>query len=353
MTMSIRMLKVLQKPMASIALAAGMIFAGAAQAQESVTLRLHHFLPAVSPMHQGYFVKWKERVEEQSNGRLKVQIFPAMQLGGTPPSLYDQVKDGQVDIIWTLPGYTPDRFPKSEVFDLPFIGRQNSAAAQAAHEFYEKHLQDEYPDVHMIAFFTHTPGAIHTRNKLVKEPQDMRRLKMRGPTRAMTQYLQELGAQPVGMPVPAVPEALSRGVIDGTVIPLEVVGALRVHELAPNHTLFPEGEMLYTAAMMVAMNKKRYDSLPKDLQAVIDANSGVKEALEISRVFAAADEKVLETIKARSQNQIHTVPKEQLGPWKEPAKKVTADWIKKMDERGMDGNKLYEDANELVSKYLQ
>jgi TRAP-type C4-dicarboxylate transport system substrate-binding protein len=350
--MIFKALKALQKPLAGLAIVAGTMLAGTAQAQETVNLRLHHFLPPAATMHP-YLEDWKERVEEQSNGRLKVQIFPAMQLGGTPPSLYDQAKDGQVDIIYTLPGYTPDRFPKSEVFDLPFIGRTNAAAAQAIHEFYEKNLKDEYKDVHMLTFFTHSPGHFHTREKLVKEPRDMRGLKIRGSNRVITNYLKEIGAQPVGMPVPAVPEALSRGVLNGAAVPLEVGGALRVPELAPNHTLFPEGHMAYTSGMFIAMNKNRYGSLPKDLQAVLDANSGVKEARIISQWLAERDQQVLDKIKASKKNQVYNVPESELGAWKEPAKKVTAQWIKEMDSRGINGKKLHEDATQLVSKYYE
>lgn len=348
--MIFKALKALQKPLAGLAIFAGTMFAGTAQAQETVNLRLHHFLPPAATMH-AYFEDWKKRVEEQSEGRLKVQIFPAMQLGGTPPSLYDQAKDGQVDIIYTLPGYTPDRFPKTEVFDLPFIGRSNEAAAQAIHEYYEKNLKDEYKGVEMLTFFTHSPGHLHTREKLVKEPKDLRGLKIRGASRVVTNYIKELGGQPVGMPVPAVPEALSRGVLDGAALPLEVAGALRVPELAPNHTLFPESDMLYVAGMFIAMNKKRYDSLPKDLQAVLDANSGVKEARIISQWLAERDQKVLDKIKASSKNQVYNVPENQVEAWKTPGKKVTANWIADMKSRGIDGQKLYQDATQLVSKY--
>src|SRR5690625_4285180 len=95
-------------------MAALLTLMNAAHAEAPIRLRIHHFLSPAAPM-QAYFEDWKTRVETQSEGRLQVQIFPAMQLGGTAPSLYDQARDGQVDIVWTLTGYTADRFPKSEV----------------------------------------------------------------------------------------------------------------------------------------------------------------------------------------------------------------------------------------------
>src|SRR5215211_6782873 len=92
-----------------------------ALAQAQVTLKLHHFLPPVSNGHSKMLSPWAKAVEQDSGGKIKIDIFPSMQLGGTPPQLYDQARDGVVDIVWTLPGNTPGRFPVSETFELPFV----------------------------------------------------------------------------------------------------------------------------------------------------------------------------------------------------------------------------------------
>ena len=93
---------------------------GAALAQE-VTLRMHQFLPPQANVPAKVLIPWAKRVEEASDGRIKVEVFSAMALGGTPPQLIDQARDGVVDIVWTLPGYSPGRFPRAEVFELPFM----------------------------------------------------------------------------------------------------------------------------------------------------------------------------------------------------------------------------------------
>src|SRR5690554_1411127 len=335
-----------------LGMAAVLTLLNAAHAEAPIRLRIHHFLSPAAPM-QAYFEDWKTRVETQSEGRLQVQIFPAMQLGGTAPSLYDQARDGQVDIVWTLTGYTADRFPKSEVFDLPFMARDYRATAQAAHAFFEQHLKDEYDDVQVLVFFTHSPGAIHSRNHLITEPADLRRQRIRGPSRIMTRYLEALGANPIGMPVPQVPEALSRGVIDGTVLPLEVIGPLRVDELARYHTLFPDEEAIYTSTMLVAMNKDRYQSLPDDLRAVIDANSGLAEARQISQIMLESDQQVLDRIQASGRNQIHRVSLDALDARREPAAQTIEAWFERMEERGYDGRALYRDARELIEHYME
>src|SRR5512134_3897905 len=89
------------------------------QSQPPITLKVHHFLPPGSTTHAKLITPWCARIEAESAGRMKCQIYPSMQLGGTAPQLYDQVRDGVVDVVWTLPGYNAGRFPSMEVFELP------------------------------------------------------------------------------------------------------------------------------------------------------------------------------------------------------------------------------------------
>lgn len=322
----------------------------AAHAQ-TITLRLHHFFPSSSPVQKGYFEPWKQSIEKASEGRISVLIFPSMQLGGTPPSLFDQAREGRADIVWTVLGYTPDRFPAAEVFDLPFMPSSAEATSQAAHEFAMKHLREAFADVHVIAVHTHSPGAIHTRDTPVRRLEDMRRLKIRGPSRMINRYLQALQAEPVGLPVPATPEAISRGVIQGTVMPFEGIYALGLAELTRYHTRFAGNRAIYSTPMLVAMSKRRYDSLPEDLRAIIDAHSGIKQAREIGRVMDAADQPVLTGLSGSNRNEIITLSAEETARWIEVGRQVTEDWIQAMNARGLDGQALYDEARALVEKY--
>ena len=130
-----------------------------AHAQE-VTLKVHHFLPAGSAANTGFIQPWCDRIAKDSGGRMKCQIYPSMQLGGTPGQLIDQVKDGVVDIIWTLPGYTAGRFPLSEVFELPFMMTNPEATSKALWDFNTQVAAAEYKDVHPIAYHVHGPGVL-------------------------------------------------------------------------------------------------------------------------------------------------------------------------------------------------
>lgn len=343
------MIRIRRRAVALGALAAAALPGRRAAAQQA-TLRIHHFLPPQAPVPSGFIEPWAKRVMDQSGGRLKVEMYPAMQLGGRAPALFDQAKDGVVDIVWTLTGYTPDRFPKSEVFDLPFLCANAEQTSQAAWSFFEKHLRDEYKDVKVLATHVHGPGVLHVRGAGVRKLEDMRGLKMRAPTRVISQLLEALGAVPVPLPVPQVPEALQRGVIDGTVVPWEVTRSLRIPELVQSHTGFAGTRALYTTLFVFAMNKPRYDALPADLRKVIDDNSGAAAARELGRVMDAGDLPAIEAAKARN-NAIITLDAAETKRWQDAAQKVVEAWIAETAKRGFDGKALVEDLRALVAQH--
>ena len=322
--------------------------AGAASAQE-VTLTLHQFLPAQANVPKLILDVWADNVEAASEGRIKVDRYPSMQLGGKPPELMDQAIDGVADIVWTVVGYTPGRFPRTEVFELPFMMTDARAASRAYWEMFETHMKDtEFKDVHILGTWVHGPGMIHT-NKEVMSPADMDGLKIRGGSRTINSLLNKLGATPVGMPVPAVSEALSKGVIDGTTIPWEVTAALKVPELVGHHTEF-EGSALYTLTFVLAMNKDRYEGLPEDLRKVIDDNSGVEFSVFAGGTQADSDGPARKLAADRGNN-IVTVSGDDLNAWKAAAEPIFAEWVAEMGEKGIDGQALIDEARGLIAKY--
>jgi TRAP-type C4-dicarboxylate transport system substrate-binding protein len=334
--------------------AVGLLAAGLALPAQAadVTLKIHHFLPPQAPVPKNFIAPWAEKVEKESGGRIEVEIYPAMQLGGKPPALYDQAKDGVVDIVWTLAGYTPGRFPKAEVFEMPFLPASAEATSQAAWDYYEANLQDEFKDTHIIAVHTHGPGLLHVKGEGVHKLEDMTGLKMRGPTRMVNELLKSLGATPVGMPIPAVPEALSKGVIDGTVIPWEVTAPLKISELVKTHTGFSGDRGLYTSFFVFTMNKTTYDGLPADLKQVIDANSGRGTAQWVGKVMDAGDGPGL-AIARKAGNEIITLDAAETARWQEASKGVIAGWINEMSGKGIDGAGLYQQAKTLVDRYAK
>lgn len=331
------------------AAAAGLAVSAPWAAAQEVVLKLHQFLPSQANVPKHILDPWADKVEADSGGRIKIERYPAMQLGGKPPELIDQAIDGVADIIWTLPGYTPGRFPRAEVFELPFMMTDAEATSKAYYDLYERHMKDaDFKDVHVLSVWVHGPGVIHTKDP-VRMVGDLSGVKLRAPTRVTTGLFADLGATPVGMPVPAVTEALSKGVIDGTVIPWEVTPALKIAELVGNHTEF-EGAPLYTAAFVFAMNKARYESLPDDLKKVIDDNSGRDFAGFAGRTMQDYDAPG-RAIAADAGNTIITLGDADIAGWKEAASGVEAKWIAEMAEKGIDGKALVEEAKALIAQH--
>lgn len=315
---------------------------------QEVTLRLHQFLPAQANVPAHILDVWADKVEADSGGRIKIDRFPAMQLGGTPPQLIDQAIDGVADIVWTAAGYTPGRFPQLEVFELPFMSPDAEATSRAIWELAEARMMDtDFAAFKPLGLWVHGPGVIHA-NRPVTDVADLRGLKLRAPSRTTTSMFTGLGATSVGMPVPAVPESLSRGVIDGAVIPWEVVPSLKVEELVTYHTEFP-GDALYTLVFMFAMNQGAYDALPADLQAVIDANSGLEFSAFAGRTQQEYDAPGRELAVARG-NTIITLSPEQVAAWRAASQPTIAEWIAAADAAGIDGTGLYAQAQALIAK---
>ena len=321
---------------------------GAAQAQE-VTLSLHQFLPAQANVPKLILDVWADNVEAASDGRIKIDRYPSMQLGGSPPELMDQAIDGVADIVWTVVGYTPGRFPSTEVFEMPFMMTDARAMSSVYWQMFETHMKDtEFKDVHILGTWVHGPGMLHV-NKEITTPADMEGMKIRGGSRTINTLLEAMGSTPVGMPVPAVSEALSKGVIDGATIPWEVTSALKVPELVEFHTEF-EGNALYTLTFVLAMNKDRYDGLPADLQAVIDANSGLEFSIFAGGTMADADGPSRQIAVDRG-NTIVTVSGADLEAWQQAAAPVTAAWVADMNSKGIDGQALLDEARALMDAF--
>ena len=332
-----------------IAGAMALLCCGQAAAQE-FTLRFQHFVSPKSGVPAGFMAPWAEKIMEESGGRIKVELYPGMQLGGKPPALYDQIRDGVIDGGWALPAYTPGRFPESEAFELPFMTSTSAEkSSRAAWRYTEKYLTERMNDVHLIAVHVHGPGIIHKKGDPIESVDDFKGLKLRGPSRQANKLLESLGASPVGMPVPAFPENLSKGVVDGGVIPWEIVVPLKVRELADSHSVPAGDRSLYNTFFIWAMNKNSYNKLPDDLTAVIDSNSGIDASGWAGRAMDEGDARSI-TVTEGTDNVIHNLSDEETNKLKELSASLASDWVKEMNEKGLDGQGMYDFATEMVNE---
>ncbi|MBP07711.1 MAG: C4-dicarboxylate ABC transporter [Marinovum sp.] len=323
---------------------------GAAAVAESVTLKFHSFPPMPANSNAKFVKPWADKVAAESNGEIKVEMYASMQLGGKPPQLADQVREGVVDIIWTVAGYTPGRFPHLEAFELPFMPASAEATSQAAHEYMMTVGAEDLKDYKVLAVHVHAPGTIHTKDTLVKSASDLNGLKMRGPTRVISQMLGGLGATPVGMPVPQVAPSLSKGVIDGMVVPWEIMPSFKLHELTKSHTTLSGDRGLYTAPFLLLMNKAKYESMSDAQKKVIDDNSGMALAKLAGQLWDGF-EAPARALAEKAGGEFHELSGAELDEMKAAGATLVDAWIEKANGDGLDGAALVETARSLVAKY--
>jgi TRAP-type C4-dicarboxylate transport system substrate-binding protein len=322
-----------------------------ALAQNVTTLRFHTFVPATSNVWSRVIVPWMAKVEKESNGRIKFEGFTSMQMGGSPAQLYDQARDGVVDIVWSLAGYTPGRFPRSEVIELPFFTYDGEGSSRAAWEYLATYAPDEFKEVKVLAFHTHGLNILHNKRRVVSKASDLRGLKMRGPTRVSTQILSAVGATPVGMPLPQIPDALSKGVIDGAILPWDTVPAGKLDELTNFHTEFAKGMPGFNnSAQFMVMNRARYDGLPPDLKQVIDRNAGLETSGMFGRMIAEHDPVVRKAVLDRG-NTVTVMGKAETEEFIKLCAPIVDQWVEDMNRKGFDGKKLLAGGRELIEKH--
>ena len=333
--------------LAALALAA----ASAAQAQQ-IVLKVHHFLPSTSNAQVNMIQPWCDKIAKESNDRLKCQIYGSMQLGGTPPQLFDQARDGVADIVWTVPTYSAGRFSKAEVFELPFMVRSARGGSEALWVYTQKYALDEFKGTHLIFMHTQEGTVLHSTTKEIKTLEDLKGMKIRAATRINARMLTALGATPVQMPLPQVPEALSKGVIDAAMVPWEGVPAIKLQEIAKYHLDVPAGAArMGNTIFAFTMNQAKYDSLPPDLKKVIDANSGAAVSAEVgAKVFDGIVEPHRKLAKDRG-NTIAFMSEAEMQRWVKASASVDDDWVKEVSAKGADGKKLLEEARALIKQF--
>jgi TRAP-type C4-dicarboxylate transport system substrate-binding protein len=334
------------KNIAGLAILAALALPAAAQE----TLKMHHFVPPKAPPSSRFMMPWAERVAKSSGGKIKVELYPAMQLGGTPPQLVDQVRDGVVDLTFTLPGYTADRFPRTEVFEVPFLHTHAGATAQALQDYYDKYLKEEYAAYKVILLYTHD-GAVISANKPIASLADFKGMKIRTANRGGSVFLRGVGASPVGAPVPEVPQMLSKGVIDGALLPYEIANPLKVHELVKFHSEFAGAQpRIGTSVFLFGMNRKAYEGLPADLRKVIDANSG-RHIAEMAGQNWDNIEKPGKDAAVKAGGQFPVMPAAEVERVRAAVKPEIDKFLKELSAAGFDAAALYAEAQALIAKH--
>lgn len=312
------------------AVIAGAAPTGRAEAQ-TIELKLSHFVPPQHAFHK-WVTAWTEDIEKQSGGRLKFTIYPNGQLVGPPNRQLDAARNGITDIAWVLHGVTPGRYPMTELANLPFAWKGTEddivETARRMTELAPKYLAAEHTGLHILFMSMANPVVVYSKTPITKL-DDFKGMKIRYASAANKVMLDALGATTLLIPPPDSQDALAKGIIAGATFPHE---AGLAYDLAGvvKYSLDPG---MASATFVMAMNPAKYNSLPPDLKALLDKESGVAAAVSFGKAWAA-QEKFARDVETKKGLIINRLSDADIAKLKELAKKQTDDEVDKLEKQG-------------------
>ena len=329
-------------------LMAGAVFglaAGPAQA-EIYNLKIAHFVTPKHPFSK-WLEAWAKKLETQSAGALKFTIIPGSQMG-PPPKYYDIARRGQADFTWFLHGFTPGRFPLTEISNLPYLFGSAEIGTKALNDaaLRSQYLDKEHKGVKLLILFTHQPGNIHSANKPVRRVEDMKGLRIRFASATIKDFVAALGGTPVGLPPTQIVESMQKGTIDGAFIDYGGAGiAFRMGPVTKHTT-----EMYsYVASFGYAMNARSYKRLPKKYQAMIDASvRGVEK--DVGFQFDKMDPLGKNIMMKAGMKPVALTPEEDKR-FREIGAKVAEAKLAALEKRGLPARKVYKMMQDLSAKH--
>lgn len=317
-------------------------FCSIAQERNKRKMHLMHFLPRTSIAHNEFLRPWANKIEQETHDQLEVRIHPAMSLGGSPSDLVEKVRSGAIDAAWTVVGYTPNLFPKTEIFELPFLTNtlEISQLNMLINEFYESHLKDEYEDFYVVLLHSASAGSLHMNGNEIVKLEDLKNLRIRSPSKIMSNFLKDIGSIPIQMPSSDAYESLVYNSIDGAMMSSVAATPLFLHEQTNYHVIAP----FYTTIFAFLINKDFYDSLPKNIQSVIRQNSREHIAYNTGTIWYKAEKQMIEEIEKQG-GKIHYLSNDEIIKGRKIAEKSAKEWINN------NNRKTYNIVRDLLEKY--
>jgi len=314
-----------------------------ASATKPIKMKFAYWMPTKHTLHR-VFVKYAKEVEELTKGRVKITLYPGGALG-KPKQQWDMAVGGIADISFFMPGYTAGRFPLSTVFDLPLVGggstKVNTAIAQ---DVFRKYLVQEYKAAKMLFFFVSEPFTIHTSKKKILTLADAKGLKVRASGAVQSATLKRLGITPVTMPITEVYTSMEKGVIDGVFTAFTAMKSFRIYDVSKYSILAG----LTATPMAVAMNLKTWNSLPPDIQKILD-DLNMRYAFESAKAYDEDYVKAIEFGKSRGKD-IYLLPSGELEKWTNRLLPVYDKWVADMNAKGLPGSEVLGTVRQLQGK---
>ena len=258
----------------------------AATASAQTTLTLSSWVPPSHTLTETQ-KEWCEMLSQKVAGKVKCNALP--RAVAAPPATFDAVRNGLVDISFTVHGYTPGRFVTTQFAEIPFLGQSAEASSVAFQRMYQKQpaMAEEHKGVKVLAVFTHGPGIVFNTKRPITKMDELLGMKFRIGGGMVNDISKALGMNVTLKPAPESYELLSTGVMDGTLFPAESVEGFKIDKVIKYATLFPGG--LYNTSFVFMMNQAKYDSLPADVKKAIDEMSGEFAARMIGKGWDKVD----------------------------------------------------------------
>jgi TRAP-type transport system periplasmic protein len=287
--------------------------------------------------------EWAKEIEKRTNGRVKITVYPGNTL--TPADKnYQSVVNGVSAIGSSTLGYTRGRFPIMEVIDLPLGYASASAATTLANEVYNKYKPKELDDTKVMYFYAHGPGFFQTK-KPINKLEDFKGMKLRC-TGLSAKIVTALGGTPVAMPMSDTYDAISRGIVDGSVGPMEALYGWKLGEVI-KFTDQNYGSA-FSAAFFVVMNKEKWNSLPPDVQKTIEAVN----AEWIGKAGKVWDEidKEGRDFTLKQGNKIITYSPEETQRWAKAVTPLLDEYVQNAKGKGLPGDEILKFALDRVKQ---
>jgi TRAP-type C4-dicarboxylate transport system substrate-binding protein len=309
-------------------------------------LKLAHPLPPVHHHFRDLVPEWSKRISTQSKDRASITQYPSGQLLKAPET-FDGLRAGVADIAFVVPSFTPGRFPVLSIAELPFLFRTADSGSKALMDLYATGAIDkELADVKVLYLHVLDLSTLHMRNKPIRRPEDLRGLRMRYPSTPVKDLLSSYGAVPVGIPVAQIYENLEKGVVDGIGGGWDSMLSLRLADLVKHHLDMP----VYSVAFCMCMNKRRFESMPADLQQAIMDNSGAAEAARVGAAYDRAGKVGYEFL-VKNKHHMYKPSAEEEALWRKGAEPVIEAHLRGLEDKGIKAREYYRTLKEAAAKY--
>jgi TRAP-type C4-dicarboxylate transport system substrate-binding protein len=312
---------------------------------ETIELKMAHFMSPMHIQHQQSFVPFAKQVEKLTQGRVKIRIYPAGSLGD-PTQLPDAVRTGVADIAFIVPSYSTGRFPRSSVFDLPFLFDDAVHATQGIYSVYDRYIAEDFKDYKVLWLYSCGPGQLHSVAKPIYRLEDLKGMKMRAPSSPMSRALGLWGAQPVSMPLSELHAALDKRIIEGMLTPASAITDFKLTGLIRNLTQVDA----YISVMAVVMNKEKYQTLPDYAKKALEQAGGKSWGLRCARIYDQQDAETIRSLKSSGKVAVYNMPPAERQRLRDKVKIMEQEWMDAAIKKGLPAQSMLNAVHEASKK---